>query len=143
MNIRDVALVLGATLLPALAAGCTTTAPSVSRAIFRLPVTGEFSDRTPAAGQATAYSDGHGAFWVQVPGGPRCSGTYNAHDPNPTLVVAGVCSDGKEADVVITRQADLMTGTAIVKLSDGRRGQFVFGNLTFDQAFGAGTAHTL
>ncbi|WP_348935041.1 hypothetical protein [Aquabacter sp. CN5-332] len=39
---------------------------------------------------------------------------------------------------MITRQMDLISGTAIVTLNDGTRGQFVFGNLRFDQAFGDG-----
>jgi hypothetical protein len=31
-----------------------------------------------------------------------------------------------------------MSGTAIVQLNDRSRGQFVFGDLTFEQAFGRG-----
>ncbi|KMO44872.1 hypothetical protein VQ03_00795 [Methylobacterium tarhaniae] len=39
-------------------------------------------------------------------------------------------------EAIVTRQAGLMTGSALVALSNGRRGQFVFGDLTYNQAFG-------
>lgn len=105
--------------------------------MFSLPVTGQFGS-VPAAGQATAYSDGVGRFWVQTPGGARCSGEYQVRDPSPTLVVPGKCTNGKSGQIVITRTANLMSGSAIVRLSDGTRGQFVFGDLTYGQTFGAG-----
>jgi hypothetical protein len=45
--------------------------------------------------------------------------------------------------MVVTRALDRISGSGIVALSDGSKGQFVFGNLKFDQAFGAGgTAST-
>lgn len=57
------------------------------------------------------------------------------------LVLTGKCSDGKTGHIVVTRTPDLMSGSAIVRLSNGTRGQFVFGNITYAQAFGAeGTA---
>lgn len=53
------------------------------------------------------------------------------------------CDDGRTGEAVVTRQADLISGSAIVQLNDGTRGQFVFGDVTFEQAFGAGgTART-
>jgi hypothetical protein len=131
---RDMVLSIA---LSSLVAGCASTS-SEPRDLFSIPVTGQFSDGRPAAGQATARSDGMGVFWVQVPGGPKCSGTYAVRDPSPTLVVPGICSDGRKAQVVITRQADLMSGSAIVQLDGGLRGQFVFGNLTYGQTFGNG-----
>ncbi|WP_281287344.1 hypothetical protein [Methylobacterium terricola] len=42
----------------------------------------------------------------------------------------------------MTRQAGFMTGSAIVALSNGQRGQFVFGDLADEQAFGQGRART-
>lgn len=106
--------------------------------ILQIPVTGQLSNGSAAAGQATAFSDGQGEFWVQVPGAERCSGTYNVRDPNPTIVVPVSCGNGKRGEAVITRQADLVSGTAIVSLNDKTRGRFVFGRLTFDQVFGDG-----
>lgn len=108
---------------------------------FSIPVTGEVSG-TPAAGQATARMSGKGDFWVQIPGGMKCGGDYDALDTHPTLVVPVWCSDGRKGQAVITRQMDMTSGTAIVTLKDGTRGQFVFGNVKFEQAFGVGTAST-
>ncbi len=124
------------------AASCFVTAGCVSsggaRELFSIPVTGQLNDGRAASGQATAFSDGRGTFWVKFPGGPRCGGDYNVRDTNPTLVVPVSCSNGKRGEAVITRQRDLMSGTAIVQLNDRSRGQFVFGDLTFEQAFGRG-----
>lgn len=72
----------------------------------------------------------------------RCTGTYAVRDPNPTIVVPVTCGSRIRGEAVITRQADLMSGTAIVELNNGKRGQFVFGNLTFEQAFGQGRVRT-
>lgn len=109
---------------------------------FSVPVTGQLADGTPAAGQATARTSGNGDFWVQVADGTKCSGTYNAYDTNPTIVVPVNCADGRSGQTIITRQLDGLSGTAIVTLDDGTRGQFVFGNLTFEQAYGSGGAKT-
>jgi hypothetical protein len=105
---------------------------------IEVPVTGQLADGTPAAGQATADFSGHGSFWVQVPGGVRCSGSYDANNTNPSIVAPVLCNDGRRGEAVITRQLNGLSGTAIVKLVDGTRGQFVFGDLRFDQAFGTG-----
>jgi hypothetical protein len=110
--------------------------------LFSLPITGQLSNGVPAAGQATAYNNGVGEFWVQFPGSMRCTGTYAVRDPNPTIVVPVTCGSRIRREAVITRQADLMSGTAIVGLNNGKRGQFVFGNLTFEQAFGQGRVRT-
>lgn len=108
---------------------------------LKVPVTGQF-DGKPAAGQAVASSDGIGTFWVQTPRGSRCSGSYNPLDTNPTIVSRVYCDDGRSGEVVISRQLDGLSGTAIVSLNDGASGQFVFGNIKFDQAFGDGRAST-
>jgi hypothetical protein len=108
-----------------------------ARAMVSLPVTGQFGS-VPAAGQATTDSDGVGKFRVQTPGGVRCHGEFQVRDPGPALVVLGKCSNGKSGQIVITRTANLMSGSAIVPLGDGTRGQFVFGDLPSGQAFGAG-----
>lgn len=110
--------------------------------LFSLPITGQLSNGVPAAGQATAYNNGVGEFWVQFPGSMRCAGTYAVRDPNPTIVVPVTCGSKIRGEAVITRQADLMSGTAIVGLSNGKRGQFVFGNLRFEQVFGQGRVRT-
>ncbi|MBN9317714.1 MAG: hypothetical protein J0I99_18395 [Devosia sp.] len=129
----------GAALLAAVMSGCVSSQPGEPIAMFRLPVTGQFG-AMPAAGQITAFNNGVGTFWVQTPGDARCSGEYQVRDPNPALVLAGKCSNGKSGQIVVTRTPDLMSGSAIVRLSDGTRGQFVFGNLTYAQTFGQGGA---
>lgn len=111
---------------------------SESVALFSIPVTGQLSNGVAAGGQATAFSTGFGEFWVKIPGGARCSGTYNVRDPSPTLVVPVACTDGHTGEAVITRTPDLMSGSALVSLSGGLTGQFVFGNITFSQTFGNG-----
>lgn len=103
----------------------------------KVPITGDIQGR-PAAGQAVARSGGSGEFWVQEPGGPRCSGTYDPYDTNPTIIVPVSCTDGRSGETVITRQLDGLSGTAVVALNDGSRGQFVFGNVRYEQAFGSG-----
>jgi hypothetical protein len=123
-------------LISPVVAGCVSS--QGPRDLFSIPVTGQLSNGLAASGQATARSDGRGTFWVQFPAGPRCSGDYNVRDPNPTIVVPVSCTDGRRGETVITRQAGLMSGTAIVALNDRTRGQFVFGDLTFSQAFGSG-----
>lgn len=126
-----------AALIAGLLSACVAAPPGEPTAISRLPVTGQFAS-TPAAGQITAFNNGVGTFWVQIPGGARCTGDYQVRDPNPALVLQGKCSNGRQGQIVVTRTPDLMSGSAIVKLSDGTRGQFVFGNLTYGQAFGQG-----
>jgi pectin methylesterase-like acyl-CoA thioesterase len=101
-----------------------------------LPTTGQFGS-IPAAVQATTDSGGVGKFLVQTPGGVRCYGEFQVRDPSPALVVLGKCSNGKSGQIVIARTANLMSGSAIVRLSDGTRGPFVFGDLPSGQAFGA------
>jgi hypothetical protein len=126
-----------AAVIAAALSACAAPPSGEPVAMFSLPVTGQFGS-VPAAGQATAFNNGIGRFWVQTPGGARCSGEYQVRDPSPALVVPGTCSDGKRGQIVITRTANLMSGSAIVRLSDGTRGQFVFGDLTYGQTFGAG-----
>ena len=79
---------------------------------------------------------------MQFPGSMRCAGTYAVRDPNPTIVMPVSCSSRIRGEADITRQSDLMSGTAIVGLNNSKRGQFVFGNLTFEQAFGQGHVRT-
>ena len=113
-----------------LLAGCAAMTISV-------PVTGQING-VAAAGQAVGHGDGAGTFWAQIPGGMRCDGTYDSLDQNPSFVVPVTCSNGTTGEMVVTRAPDLVSGSGIVALSDGSKGQFVFGNLKFDQAFGAG-----
>jgi len=125
-------LILGVVGLTALgSAACIPDEISV-------PITGRLSDGTLAAGEATSRRDGHGALWVQIPGGFRCEGKYNSLERSASVVVPVTCSNGLKGEAVVAIQLDRMSGTALVRLSDGRRGQFVFGNLSFEQAFGAG-----
>ena len=111
-------------------AGCATAERSVA-------VNGQLNGQ-PAGGQATARGDGAGSWWIKVPGGAQCEGTYNSLDESPALVVPATCSDGRHGEAVLTRNVVQGGGTAIVTLNDGSKGQFVFGNLSYDQAFGQG-----
>ena len=108
-----------------------------------VPVTGQMSNGLAMAGQSTARMSAPGDFWVQAPGGLRCSGQYDASIMEPTIVIPVQCSDGAAGEVVATRRVGTGGGVAIAKLKDGRTGQFVFGNLTFEQAYGAGGKATL
>lgn len=131
MNFRILAPISAALLL----AGCAAVKISV-------PVTGQLNG-VAAAGQAVGRGDGVGTFWAQIPGGLRCEGKYDSLDHNPSFVVPVTCSNGTTGEMVVTRALDRVSGSGIVALSDGSKGQFVFGNLKFDQAFGAGgTAST-
>jgi len=116
--------------------GCVNSTPP--RVVLSIPVTGQFDDGTALLGQATAMSDGNGIFWVKEPAGIRCDGNYDARNRSPTLVVPVTCSDGSRGETVIARQSDLVSGSAIVALDSGKRGQFVFGNVSFEQKFGSG-----
>lgn len=105
---------------------------------YSFPIVGKLSSGVAAAGQGTSRSTGEGVFWVQVPGEYRCDGTYNALDRSPSFVIPVRCSNGLRGQVVVAMQQDRYSGTAILKLSNGQRGQFVFGRLTYEQAFGQG-----
>ena len=104
---------------------------------FSVPVTGQIGS-TPAQGQSTARLDGNGTFFVMTTRGLRCDGTYDALDTNPTITAQTRCSDGRTGNLIITRTLDGLSGTVIGTLSDGTDARFVFGNLTFGQAFGDG-----
>ena len=117
---------------------CAQAVQAAPRQVFAIPISGQMSDGTPALGQATGMSDGKGLFWIQIPAGAYCSGSWNVRDPNPTIVVDVKCDDGAKGQAVIGRQPGFMSGTAIVALSNKKRGQFVFGNMTYEQSFGSG-----
>lgn len=68
----------------------------------------------------------------------QCGGAVSLS--KPTVVLPVTCDNGRRGQAIIARQADLVTGTAIVQVSNGSRGQFIF--VTFEQAFGAGRART-
>lgn len=126
-------------LLPALLAGAANAQPAP---IFAIPITGQLANGTAAAGQATGYDNGVGEFWVAFPGSIRCTGSWSVRDPNPTIVIPVKCGARVRGEAIVTRQASFMTGSAIVGLSNGQRGQFVFGDLTYEQAFGQGRVRT-
>jgi hypothetical protein len=110
---------------------------------FSVPVVGQFSNGVAAIGQATTRRDGQGWFSVQVPGRFQCQGTYNALSVKASLVVPVACSDGRRGEVVAAIQLDGLSGSGVARFNDGTTARFVFGNLTFEQAFGAGaTAKT-
>lgn len=112
-------------------AGCATS--------FAVPVTGMIGGEA-AQGEAVARTDGNGTFWIETVDGLRCDGTYDALITAPTIRVPVKCSDGRTGSLLATRQGG--SGTVIGKLNDGTEGRFVFGNLSFSQAFPGGEAVT-
>ncbi len=96
----------------------------------------------PAQGAATARLDAPGTFYVLTPRGLRCEGTYDSLSTAPTITAPVRCTDGRTGTLIITRSMDLLSGTVIGELSDGTPAQFVFGNLSYGQAFGVGGAQT-
>ena len=99
-----------------------------------VPVTGEIGTQ-PAQGQATAKFSGEGTFWVMTTRGLRCEGIYDSITTQPTITAPITCNDGRSGTAIITRTLDMLSGTVIARLDDGTEGRFVFGNLSFDQAF--------
>lgn len=95
-----------------------------------------------AQGQAVARWDGSGSFSVATPRGLECQGTYDALDSNPTIRAAAKCNDGRTGTCIITRNIARMTGSAICSDSRGAFGRFVFGDVSFSEAFGEGGAKT-
>lgn len=126
-------------LLPILMSSTVSAQPAP---VFAIPITGQLTNGAAAAGQATGYNNGIGDFWVAFPGSIRCTGTWSVRDPNPTIIIPVTCGARVHGEAIVTRQAGFMTGSAIVALSNGKRGQFVFGDLTYDQAFGQGRVRT-
>ena len=102
---------------------------------YHAPIVGQDSEGNPMAGSFSVSTEA-GSFWVQAPGGARCSGSYDPMTLVPTIVAHGVCTDGRTGEVVITRSG--LSGTAIAKFSDGSTGQYVFGDMSLEQAFGNG-----
>lgn len=123
--------ILAATLL---FAGCATE--------FSVPVTGAIG-KEPAQGTATARMSGDGAFWVATTRGLRCEGSYDSKSRDPTITAPVTCNDGRTGNLIITRTLDGVSGTVIGRLSDGTESRFVFGNLSFDQAFGGSGSQTV
>ena len=109
--------------------GCSTE--------FSVPVTGEIGN-TPAQGTATARLNGDGTFKVANLDGLTCQGDYDALDNSPTITTDATCSDGRTGKLIITRTLNGLSGTVIGRLSDGTNARFVFGDLTFGQAFNNG-----
>jgi len=132
-------LTAAALIISALAPASAQPAPAP---IFAIPITGQLANGNAAAGQATGFNNGVGEFWVAFPGSIRCTGTWAVRDPNPTIVIPVTCGARVRGEAIVTRQAGFMTGSAIVALSNGQRGQFVFGDLTYEQAFGQGRVRT-
>ncbi|WP_152544607.1 hypothetical protein [Actibacterium mucosum] len=108
---------------------------------FTVPVTGTIG-KTPAQGNATARLSGEGDFWVATIDGLRCEGKYDSLDTTPTIVVPTTCNDGRSGTLLITRSLRGISGTVTGKLNDGTQGRFVFGDLSFSQAFGETTTNT-
>lgn len=102
---------------------------------FSVPVTGNIG-RDAAQGQATASLSGDGTFWVLTTRGLRCDGIYDDNSTEPTISAKVTCNDGRTGNAIITRTLDMLSGTVIARLSDGTEGRFVFGNLSYEQAFG-------
>jgi hypothetical protein len=108
---------------------------------FSVPVTG-FIGSDQALGQTTARLDGNGTFSVSTLSGLTCQGTYDSLDSNPSITAPASCSDGRSGTLLIARNTMTGGGTVIGRLNDGTDARFVFGNLTFNQAFGGTASQT-
>ncbi|MEP0145701.1 MAG: hypothetical protein ABJV68_30325 [Paracoccaceae bacterium] len=100
---------------------------------YSVPINGQF-DGEPAQGTATAALSG-GTFQVVNTAGLSCTGTYDANTTAITIPAKATCNDGRHGNAIITRKTNLISGTVIVRLNDGSTGEFVFGDLQFDQEF--------
>lgn len=101
------------------------------------PVSGEIG-RERAQGQYTARLSGEGSYFVLTSRGLRCDGTYDSLTTQPTITSQTACNDGRTGTLILTRSPRGGSGTAIGRLNDGTEARFVFGDLTFNQAFGDG-----
>ena len=98
------------------------------------PVNGVFNGQ-PAQGTTTAKMSGVGTFSVYNTDGLNCHGTYDSLTMDITITAPVKCNDERTGTAIITRKSNLISGTAIVKLSDGSKGQFVFGDLSYAEEF--------
>ena len=78
---------------------------------------------------------GVGTFSVYNTDGLNCHGTYDSLTMDITITAPVKCNDERTGTAIITRKSNLISGTAIVKLSDGSKGQFVFGDLSYAEEF--------
>lgn len=120
---------------------CATAGLAACATEFSVPVTG-FIGTDQALGQTTARIDGNGTFSVSTLTGLTCQGTYDALDNNPTITAPATCNDGRSGTLLIARNTMTGGGTVIGRLNDGTDARFVFGNLTFNQAFGGTETQT-
>ena len=91
-----------------------------------VPVSGKMEDGTAFAGKATASLSG-GTFEAIAPNGIYCTGTYDALSSKPTITMTATCKDGRTANIVSTRNKDMVSGNGTIVLSDGTKGTFNFG----------------
>lgn len=105
-------------------AGCT----------YSLPVVGEL-DGEPAQG-TSVVSAAEGRFTVTAVSGLSCSGTHSSTDTSVTITAQVTCNDGQTGTALITRKSNFISGTAVIRLSGGRTGRFVFGDLSYGEEFG-------
>lgn len=102
---------------------------------FRVPVTGRIGGQ-PAFGHSTARLQGESTFTVDTASGLRCEGVYDAMTSAPELAAEGSCNDGRTAKLSIVRNTGRLGGVARGTLSDGTKGQFVFGrDMRYEDAF--------
>lgn len=100
---------------------------------YLLPVVGMMQDGSPMQGQIVLDLGGEGRFTVENLDGFSCSGTYDVYNRNPTIRIPITCSDGRFGDVLATRSANGVSGTATAKLTDGTTGRFVFGEVAAEE----------
>lgn len=97
-----------------------------------LPAAVKTSDGRELIGTTTAAMSG-GTFSVATADKElTCSGTYDAMDMSPTIVVPVTCSDGRYASVTVTRSPDGRSGVGNAQLSDGSTAVVAFGNRAGD-----------
>lgn len=93
---------------------------------MRSPVTGKIGGDV-AFGYSTARLQGESTFTVDTKSGLRCDGVYDASSGNRVIQAETKCNDGRTGIITIVRKEAGFGGTATGALSDGTKGQFVFG----------------
>lgn len=93
-----------------------------------LPAAVQMPDGMALVGTTTASISG-GSFTVSSADNTvTCSGTYDAFDTKPTIMVPVSCSNGIVATAIITRSMSGMSGVGSAILPDGRTARIAFGN---------------
>lgn len=102
----------------------------------RFAITGQTASGSPASGEVVAMGNGAGTVTVKFPAGLRCKGEYDWRDRKPVFTVPLDCGNGIRGEGVVKRYRPGIRGMATVSLNNGVSGRFVYGAMTFEEAYG-------